>query len=66
MRVEINGNPLHLPEATTVAAMLAKLELDARHVAVELNRAIVPRSSFAQASLAEGDRVEIVHFVGGG
>jgi thiamine biosynthesis protein ThiS len=66
MRVEINGNLLLLPDSATVAAMLAELVLDPRHVAVERNRTIVPRSTFAHTTLAEGDRIEIVHFVGGG
>lgn len=66
MRIELNGEPRHLAEASTVAAMLGELALDEGKVAVERNLAIVPRSTFADVRLAEGDRIEIVHFVGGG
>jgi thiazole synthase len=50
----------------TVEALLGLLKLDSRKVAVERNLAIVPRSTYAQVSLADGDRLEIVHFIGGG
>ena len=46
--------------------LLAALSLDARKVAVERNLEIVPRSLFARTALADGDRIEIVHFIGGG
>ena len=46
--------------------MVAELGLDLRKLAVERNLAIVPKSQFAQTSLHEGDRIEIVHFIGGG
>ena len=49
-----------------VAVLLAELGLDARKVAVERNEAIVPRSAYGQTALAEGDQLEIVHFIGGG
>ncbi len=49
-----------------LSGLLAVLELDARKVAVERNLEIVPRSLFAATALADGDRVEIVHFIGGG
>ncbi len=53
-------------EATTVAAMVASLGLDTRKVAVERNLEIVPRSLYLATPLADGDRIEIVQFVGGG
>lgn len=65
MRIELNGESRAVV-ADTVAALLAELRLDTRHVAVERNQAIVPRSTFADAPLMDGDRIEIVQFVGGG
>jgi thiamine biosynthesis protein ThiS len=62
----VNGAPMDLPAATTVAALLATIGLDTRKIAVERNREIVPRSTYAAVTLAPGDAVEIVHFIGGG
>ena len=64
--VTLNGEPRTLAPGTSVAALLALLALPAEKVAVERNLAIVPRSTFAAVALADGDRLEIVHFVGGG
>ena len=50
----------------SIAAMLGELGLDPRKVAVERNREIVPRGTFDEAQVSEGDAFEIVHFVGGG
>jgi sulfur carrier protein len=61
----VNGEPREL-EAASVAALVDALGLDARKVAVERNLEIVPRSQYAGAALADGDRIEIVHFIGGG
>lgn len=55
-----------MPQGATVAALLASIGLDTRKVAVERNEEIVPRSTYATVALAEGDRLEIVHFIGGG
>ena len=65
MQLVVNGEARELG-AATVAAMVAELGLDARKVAVERNLAIVPKSQFTQTRLHEGDRIEIVHFIGGG
>ena len=62
----LNGDPRAVAPATTIAALLADLGLDAAKVAVERNRVIVPRSTFAAQTLADGDALEVVHFVGGG
>ncbi len=62
----LNGDPRRFATGTTIAGLLATLELDAAKVAVECNLEIVPRSTFGQVLLADGDRLEIVHFVGGG
>ena len=66
MRLIINGETRTFVEMSDIAALVAALELDPRKVAVERNLEIVPRSTYAQAALNDGDRIEIVHFVGGG
>jgi thiazole synthase len=66
LTIILNGDPRRVSEGTSVADLLAQLELPAAKVAVERNLAIVPRSTFTHVLLAEGDRLEIVHFVGGG
>lgn len=66
MEIVFNGEPLQVAEAATVADLLAAAGLAERRVAVELNRAIVPRSRHGQQRLAPGDRVEVVHAIGGG
>jgi sulfur carrier protein len=66
MRLLINGDERAFSGVADVAALVAALELDPRKVAVERNLQIVPRSTYAATPLADGDRVEIVCFVGGG
>ena len=66
MRLTVNGEPREIGEGATVADLVASLELNARKVAVERNLQIVPRSQYAATPLADGDRIEIVAFVGGG
>jgi thiazole synthase len=63
--ITLNGAP-HRSAAATIAALVRELELAPEKVAVERNGAIVPRSTLSEAPLAEGDVLEIVHFVGGG
>jgi sulfur carrier protein len=66
MRIQLNGEPLDLPHAMDVAALLLHLGLGERRVAVEVNREIVPRSRHAGHALRDGDAVELVHALGGG
>lgn len=66
LKVEVNGKERTVAEGRTVAGLLADLDLDGRLVVVELNRQIVRRTEIADVTLRDGDRVEIVHFVGGG
>jgi len=66
IRLSVNGESMDIPATTTLAALLAWLELDTRKVAIERNREIVPRSTYATTTLAPGDALEIVHFIGGG
>jgi len=66
MNLFLNGEPASVPDAVTVADFLANLGMPEKGVAVERNREIVPKSMYASTRLAEGDRIEIVQFVGGG
>ncbi len=66
MRVAVNGEPREIAAGTTVEGLLSLLALSPSRVAVERNRAIVRRADFGSVSLEEGDRLEIVTFVGGG
>ena len=66
MKLTVNGESMDLPSGTTAAALLESLKLNPGLVVVELNLDILKRDELAGASLKEGDRVEIVHFVGGG
>ena len=65
MRIQVNGEPRDT-RAETVLALVEELGLDVRKVAVERNLEIVPRSLHAATPVAEGDRFELVQFVGGG
>lgn len=64
--ISVNGEPRAIPPDHTVAALLQALGLDHRKVAVERNEAIVVRSLYDRTALGAGDRIEIVHFIGGG
>ena len=66
MQVSLHGKPHTLDEGITVAEMLSSLDLQPIRVAVEINEDIVPRKSFGDTRIREGDRIEIVTFVGGG
>jgi thiamine biosynthesis protein ThiS len=64
--VEVNGESRQVPAGASVADLLTLLGLAAPKVAVERNLEIVPRSAWGSTSLAAGDRLEVVHFIGGG
>ena len=66
MKLWVNGEERTIEEAADVAGLVAALGLDGRKVAVERNLEIVPRSTYGSTALIEGDRIEIVHFIGGG
>jgi len=66
VRITVNDEPRELPADATVADLVAGLALGPRRVAVEVNRAVVPRAEYGAHRLADGDAVEIIHFVGGG
>ena len=66
MQVIVNGEQRELPEGTTALQMLETLKVQPERVVVELNLTILKRAQLPGAVLKEGDRVEIIHFVGGG
>lgn len=66
MKVTLNGAPREVPAGLTVRALVDHLGLGGGPVAVEINRAIVPRAEHAERAVHDGDAIEIVHFVGGG
>ena len=66
MQILLNGESLELPDGATVADLLVRLDLTGRRVAMERNLDIVPRSQHATTALADGDRLEVVHAIGGG
>ena len=66
LQVSLNGETREFFGPLTVEGLLEELQLDPRKVAVERNLEIVPRSRYAAVGLADGDRLEIVHFIGGG
>ena len=62
----LNGDPYDVDAPLSVADLLARLEIDARRVAVEHNLVVVKRTAFEATVVRDGDQVEIVNFVGGG
>jgi len=66
MKITLNGDPYELDGPTTVSALLARLDIDARRVAVEHNLDVLKRASFDDTPVREGDQIEIVNLVGGG
>ena len=66
MRVTVNGEPREVGEGETLSDLVRALALAPERVAVELNREVVRRADWPRVVLGDGDRVEIVHFVGGG
>jgi sulfur carrier protein len=66
LQVYINGKVKDIPDALSLSELVILLELPATRIAVEVNRAVVRRIDWEKTLLADEDRVEIVHFVGGG
>lgn len=66
MKVTVNGKSAEVKDGATVADLLAKFELQPARIAVELNERLVRRAEFASTPLRDGDRLELVTFVGGG
>ena len=65
MNITLNGTP-HTTQATTIAVLVAEIALNTRQAAIERNCEIVPKSTYDNAVLCEGDVIEVVAFVGGG
>ncbi len=66
MDITVNGEEKRVDAPISVTGLLAVLALEPRKIAVERNREIVPKSLYGETALADGDRIEIVQFVGGG
>ena len=66
VKIRLNGDPFEVAGPLTVSHLLARLDIDARRVAVEHNLVVLKRGSFETIEIREGDQVEIVNFVGGG
>lgn len=66
LQITLNGEPRTLPSPLTMRDLVQQLALDPRKVAVERNLAIVARESYADTPIMDGDRIEIVGFIGGG
>ncbi|KAA1175645.1 sulfur carrier protein ThiS [Marinobacter salinexigens] len=66
MQVQVNGEAMELPSGATVTTLIDQMALAGKRLAVEVNEDIVPRSQHPGFALNEGDRVEVVHAIGGG
>ena len=66
MQIIVNGDPCEIPDGTNMSGLIQRLELGGQRLAAEVNEELVPRSRFEDHLLAPGDRVEIIHAVGGG
>ena len=66
MRVYVNGEPREIDHSLTLAELVTELDLPPARIAIELNRAVVRRNDWPATLLNDEDRIEIVHFVGGG
>ena len=64
--ITLNGEPHDLPSPLTITELLARLDIDPRRVAIELNLVVLKRDLYPSSMVREGDQVEIVNFVGGG
>ena len=66
MHIQVNGTPTEVTPAFTAQQLVEWLELAGKRVALEVNGEILPRSRYAEHALRDGDRIEIVHAIGGG
>jgi thiamine biosynthesis protein ThiS len=66
MTIVVNGEPVAVQNCPNIEALLARLDIDARRVAVERNMVVVKRHAYATTPLQDGDAIEVVNFVGGG
>lgn len=66
MQIEINGTPHNVADGIVLSALVSDLSLAPERIAIELNREVVRRAAWVETVLREGDKIEVVHFVGGG
>ena len=66
MKILLNGDFLETAEGATIESLLQQLDISRERVAVELNANIIPKADYEKQPLCDGDKIEIVHFVGGG
>jgi thiamine biosynthesis protein ThiS len=66
LNIVVNGNETHIAERSVISDLIRSLDLNPVRLAIELNRRIIRRAEWDSTTISEGDRVEIVHFVGGG
>jgi thiamine biosynthesis protein ThiS len=66
MKIKLNGEEKDIADGVSITGLLEQLQIRPARVVVERNRDIVPREAYGATMLAEGDALEIVHFVGGG
>ena len=66
MNIILNGDSKEIPDSLALDALITELGLKSERLAIEVNRRIIRRADWPSTTLSEGDKVEIVHFVGGG
>ncbi|MBF0470687.1 MAG: sulfur carrier protein ThiS [Gammaproteobacteria bacterium] len=66
MKITVNGDEIEMADSATAADLILQLKLEGKRVAMEVNREIVPRSTYADHPLQQGDNIELVHAIGGG
>jgi sulfur carrier protein len=66
MQIQVNGEPFEARDCRTLGELVEQMGLAGKRIAVELNMEIIPRSEHGTTALSEGDRIEIVHAIGGG
>ncbi len=66
MKIILNGEEINLDQISNIFDLVKKFDLDTKKVAVERNLEVIPQSEFGETNINEGDRIEIIHFIGGG
>ena len=66
MHIQVNGRDTEIPGGLTARGLVERLELGGKRIAMEVNGEILPRSSYADHQINDGDKIEIIHAVGGG
>jgi len=66
IQIILNGKPHNIKEKTNIISLLETLSLSEKKVAIEINEEVIPKDNYNKKILLEKDRVEIVHFIGGG